>query len=276
MPGFCKRSGAGQQGLDNNADAAQQEEHDGQPLQGVALDPPDDGLCGAQGQHGGDHGDDGELEAGGVQQAGGGVQDDAEQVLTPEQKADAALEFVVILGGPLEVGHQEQIDAEQAGAHAGEEDHQIADGRVVLPAGADGTQVPGSHFQAQEQHHDAQHRFDDPGHGEPQQPGAGNHTGQQNDQQGQDLPQVQQLPALPGNIGVDAEIRHQAAGGDESVVQTHGQQGRGGQWVAEADDPFDDVAEKLEQENKQRNVPCEFHRCASCAEYVDRREKIDK
>ena len=34
----------GQQGLDNNADAAQQEEHDGQPLQGVALDPPDDGL----------------------------------------------------------------------------------------------------------------------------------------------------------------------------------------------------------------------------------------
>lgn len=194
----------------------------------------------------------------------------------PEQKADAALEFVVILGGPLEVGHQEQIDAEQAGAHAGEEGHQIADGRVVLPAGADGTQVSGGHFQAQEQHHDAQHRFDDPGHGEPQQPGAGDHTGQQNDQQGQDLPQVQQLPALPGNIGIDAEIRHQAAGGDEGVVQTHGQQGRGDQWVAEADDPFDDVAEKLDQENKQRNVPCEFHRCASCAEYVDRREKTDK
>ena len=114
-----------QNGFHDDADAAQQEKHDGQLLQTLSADVRGEEPGQPGGAEGGGQRDKAEAQGGAVQEPGAEIQPGAEQVFTQKEEANAALEFIVILGGALKVGYQKHIDAEQPRTHTGEEGHQI-------------------------------------------------------------------------------------------------------------------------------------------------------
>ena len=127
-----------QNGFHNDADAAQQKKHDGQLLQPLSADVRGEEPGQPGGAEGGGQRDKAEAQGGAVQEPGAEIQPGAEQVFTQKEEANAALEFIVILGSALKVGYQKHIDAEQPRAHTGEEGHQIPQPRDLPTVRADG------------------------------------------------------------------------------------------------------------------------------------------
>ena len=112
--------------------------HDGQLLQTLSADVRGEETGQPGGAEGGDQRDKAEAQGGVVQEPGAEIQPGAKQVFTQKEEANAALEFIVILGGALKVGYQKHIDAEQPRAHTGEEGHQIPQPRDLPTVRADG------------------------------------------------------------------------------------------------------------------------------------------
>ena len=90
-----------QNGFHNDADAAQQEKHDGQLLQPLSADVRGEEPGQPGGAEGGGQRDKAEAQGGAVQEPGAEIQPGAEQVFTQKEEANAALEFIVILSGAL-------------------------------------------------------------------------------------------------------------------------------------------------------------------------------
>ena len=223
--------------------------------------------CGAEG---GGQRDETEVQGGAVQESGAEIQPGAEQIFTQKEEANAALEFIVILGGALKVGHQKHIDAEQPRTHTGEKGHRIPQPRDLPAVRADGAQPAGGHFQSQKYNNAAQNRFDDPRQGEAQQPGPGDHPGHHSQQQGKDGPPAEVVPVLPGDPTVDDQIRQQAARCDQGVVQPHGQQRCGDQGIPEPDEPFEGIGCQLDEKNKQDHASGVVHEIPSHAKFCVR------
>ena len=112
-----------------------------------------------------------------------------------------------------------------------------------------GASRPG--FQPQKHHHAAQGGLDDPGQGETQQQRAGDHAAHIGQQQRKDLPPLEVVPVFPGDVAVDGAVHDQRAGGQDHVVQPHGQQRRGDQRVAEADEALDGVGQALDAKDER-------------------------
>ena len=222
------------------------------------------------GAEGGGQRDKAEAQGSAVQEPGAEIQPGAEQVFTQKEEANAALEFIVILGSALKVGYQKHIDAEQPRAHTGEEGHQIPQPRDLPTVRADGAQPASGHFQSQKYHNAAQNRFDNPRQGEAQQPGPGDHPGHHSQQQGKDGPPAEVVPVLPSDPTVDDQIRQQTARCDQGVVQPHGQQRRGDQGIPEPNEPLEGVRRQLDEKNKQDHASGVVHEIPSHAKFCVR------
>ena len=88
-------------------------------------------------------------------------------------------------------------------------------------------------------------------HGKAQQQRAGDHAAEVGRQQRQDLPPLEAVPVFPGDPGVHRAVQQQRTRGDDHIVQAHGQNRRGDQGVAEADQPFDQIGQQLRGKDKQ-------------------------
>ena len=65
------------------------------------------------------------------------------------------------------------------------------------------------------------------------------------------IPRLEAVPVFPGDPGVHRAVQQQRTRGDDHIVQAHGQNRRGDQGVAEADQPFDQIGQQLRGKDKQ-------------------------
>lgn len=236
----------------------QDKEDDGRGPQPLAVQPP--GHQGAD-----DHGRNGRRQAAEAEEqhlpgvdALRQIHQQPEGVLPEEQTAHAALEFFIVGGGPLQIGHDEHVDAEKPRAHAREEGYRQHESPPVLLFGAVGF-AAGGHLHAQGYHHHAQAGLEDPGHGVLQQQRPGNDAQEIGPQQRRDPPPLEAAAVFPGDPGVHRTVQQQRPRGDEDIVQPHGQKGPGDQGISKADETLDGVGDQLHRKDECNDPRGKFH-----------------
>ena len=193
-----------------------------------------------------------------VQDPGDSIDDEPEHVLEGKDKTHICPELVPVGYESVQVSQKQHVDAEQSGKETGGDGNQPHNDGVVFSLHG-GVHFAGHHLNAQSDDENTQQRLDDPLTSHFQKQASRDDADHDADGDGERQSGDKILPILVGYVEIDKHVHRENPGRDLHIIDAHGHDGVGDQRVAESHKPFDDVAQKLGDKDKNCQVCCHFH-----------------